>query len=239
MESKIIERVRALLSLAKSDNENEALAAAKQAMRLMEKHRISEAEVSVAQKEHGETPILNDVVFTSEKVKIAWKIRLANFISVNNGCKSYTETSNFPTRHRQVVIGSRADMDAVNVMFQWISVTGERLAHALVRQRSGDETSAKWRKDFLYGFADGVGEQLREAKKETHAEAEKKAISESNSSVGAALVHLKNHEERVLATYKAVPGLRSQSLGPRHISSGYDVGREKGKSLHLGKSLVE
>jgi hypothetical protein len=43
--NKVIDQIRKLLELAKSDNEHEAAAAAAAAQRLMSKHQIAEAEL--------------------------------------------------------------------------------------------------------------------------------------------------------------------------------------------------
>jgi hypothetical protein len=228
MDSKIIERVRALFALAKSDNEHEATAAMKQAMRLMERHRISEAEVASAQQSAGEEPICHDTVFVSEKRKVPWKIRLANSIARANACKAWTNPTN-DKRFVQRIIGSTSDIEMVKVMFAWLVLTGEKLAHSGVRRRPEWLTAQKWKGDFLFGFAEGIGEQLLRAKEEVRAEAK--------TTSSAAIVLLVRQDERVMEVYKAMPGMRNMNLGPRNTSEGYVSGRIAGKNVHLGHAL--
>lgn len=86
---KTIEKIRKLLALANSSNENEASNANAQAQKLISKFQIEQAEINSGNKVKQE--IVSFTIETGSKSNILWKSRLANTLSEVNNCDFYTQ----------------------------------------------------------------------------------------------------------------------------------------------------
>lgn len=119
----IIERLKRLRSLQTSDNEHEAAAAAKLAARLIQKYRISEAEL---ESPTGAGPIFDEQpVFSGPIPTNSWITVLAVKLAEPHGCVAYLTRKR--RQGRQVIeiklVGRASDVEFTRNLFAWFSQT--------------------------------------------------------------------------------------------------------------------
>lgn len=110
----VLERVKKLLELAKSDNEHEAAAAAARAAELCLKHEIEEADLEAA-KPAGEQQVhpAADETIDRDKRAVTWKIYLKMGLCSAFGGDSYTWRRTIRTLDgRQVNLGGGRQLGA-------------------------------------------------------------------------------------------------------------------------------
>ena len=90
MNESIIEKIQHLRKLSKSENINEATAAAMAADRLISKFRISEAEINAHANETPEKSA--DFLYESARA-IGWKYKLAKKLSAHYGCYMFNDNT--------------------------------------------------------------------------------------------------------------------------------------------------
>jgi hypothetical protein len=134
-------KVRKLLALSKSSNENEAAAALEKANKLMEEHALGE----------------KDVQLESERVKsnkryVAWKAIVANAVSWLYGCHSYKDTGT----GERVFTGESLDAFMAREMYSYLIKTIERCAEKNIHKNA----KRKFRQSFRYGMASHIYDRI-------------------------------------------------------------------------------
>jgi hypothetical protein len=241
----IIERVQKLLALSKSDNPNEAAAAAALADKLIQKHQLTEAELQAASPNNANKPEPPDQypypIYTSLR-RVAWKAHLASDIARHYDCAviisfaykgekasgdSY-RAANKESQYR--IIGRKEDCELAVYMFDWIATEIERLAkkHASGRGYAFSQT-------YCEGAENGVMAKLRSEKEAFRAAA-------AAEGKGAAIVILDNKAVEArnklaqlyprLRTSAGLGGVRSKDAGA--YSSGYSAGKSMNISRGIG-----
>ena len=222
----IIERVQKLLALSKSSNANEAAAAAAAANRLIDKFRLSEADLETNSEEALE-PIEEDMDYIYQSGKVTpWKKKLVHVLSEHYGCSYWNDctwdTGRKFTRYR--LVGLRSDIGITSYMYNCLSLECQRLAEMEARGKGRVFAGS-----YCIGFVDGVAAQL----KASRAEAKKEATSTAIVRIDARLAEAEAELYRLhtnLVTHKA----KSMAmLDPYAFASG----QKRGKDLHLGASL--
>lgn len=225
MNDRILQRIQALLALAKSSNEHEAQAAATEATRLMMKHRLSEADVADAAS--AKEPIGYHEPLYAGPRRCAWKDLVGQAIALANGCR----TASWRTERGYAelrILGRSSDVTVVRHIFTWVTLAAERL----VRKTQPPTQLArlcgvrKWRSSWLRGFANGLEKQLLRVRAEVRAEA-----------VSTALVRVNGQDAEVEKAFRATPGLRTITYSSRSVASAFREGEREGESLHLGKTI--
>lgn len=248
----IITKIQKLLALANSPNEHEAQAAARKAVELMEKHRISDAEVEARTGTRNSEPITTDhaPLYKAGK-EIRWKTVLGSAVAKSHGCQTWLRTWKGGGGFEQRIIGRASDVEAIRTLFDWLCLTAERLR---ARQHSPSYyvTEKKWRSDYIYGFASGVSVQIAAARAQAQAEAQARAArphvrgedgqvrDESQKTTTAAIVLINKHDEDVKAALDAMfpEKLKPKTYADVGRTSGYHRGVTDGQRIHLGKSLA-
>jgi len=82
--SAIVEKVKKLLALATSCNPHEAASAAAKAQELIEKHRISEADLN-----KREPQMAGDILYEFKGEPIQWVMQLVGIVAEVNGCAAF------------------------------------------------------------------------------------------------------------------------------------------------------
>lgn len=155
---KMIDRVRKLLALSTSSNENEAKAALLQAQKLMEKHKISEAMIA-------EPAVVQEDIKTSElwnsgkTSRSQWRGNLAATLGKCNGCEVWTSG---PRIH---IIGRESNVQTVQYLFLYCESLIERLS----KTHAGHGRS--FISNYKLGFVGGIASKLKQGKEEAMAEA--------------------------------------------------------------------
>lgn len=222
MDSKIIERVRRLLALSKSDNVHEAGAAAAKAQALMTEHRIAMADVAISENAVVE-PIDTTIIDSSGK-RIVWKHVLADSLGTANSAIMFTSFNRDTQRSEYKVVGTPSAAQTVQYLYAYLVREIERLC-AAEKAANG----AAWANSFKLGAASEVGKRLTAA-----ADAAKAAAKGAGH--GAALVRIDDDLARARRSL-AASGLRTRTERPRMSSSdGFASGKVAGQSIPLGGS---
>lgn len=172
----LITKLRARLALSRSSNPHEAANAAAAAERLIQAHRLSEAEVAKARAGESEDSNLSlrlSVSPTGHEVE--WLTHLAHFLAGQYNCAAVS-TYDHATEYVEVV-GSDADLETVRFMYTWISLEILRLAEEAAtaprksRHLKHKPRSDAWRLDFCVGAVLGIQSAMKKASRAARKEA--------------------------------------------------------------------
>jgi hypothetical protein len=136
-------RVKKLLALSKSPNENEAMAAMEKALSLMEEYRLTEAECVYAREAVPGTKRLSK-----------WRAVLSNAVAWLYCCESLRNTG----RGQIIFYGNAADAYMAGEMYLYLSKTVERMAKRNIRKPA----RLKYREKYKLGVASGLGFRIRQ-----------------------------------------------------------------------------
>jgi hypothetical protein len=224
----VFERIKRLRALATSANEFEAAAAAAAAEKLMQEHRIAEAELEA----HGAAPeeevTEGEALFTARKVD-RWKLRIANRVSILHGCKIFFWSERPPLsatdqrrQQRCRIIGRASDVAMVAYLYAWLTVEIERLT-----QLHGRGKGRSWMHAYRLGAATGACEAM------TLAETKVRAVATS-----AALVKVDARAEAAAAFVATTfPSVRTRKVTSYVNPEAYGRGERHGRTLHQRAAL--
>jgi hypothetical protein len=136
----IRQKIRSLKELERrAGTQGEAEAAARAAAALLEKYRLSEAEVEAAGAEPNEACTIDDEGVYSYRRAERWRVDLLNVVSDNYGVACYRETK-FGARadkpkgrarigfdYKMCLVGRPSDILIVRYLYSWLSVEAVRL----------------------------------------------------------------------------------------------------------------
>ncbi len=219
----VLKKIRKLLALAKSTNPHEAAAAAGAAARLMEEHDVSEATIEA----HDGEPIVDVSVFNALR-PMAWRHELFFQLAKHHGCRPLMVTFGGGASREYHLVGRRADVELVRVLFAWLDVEIARLV-----DRSGLRGRTP-RASFAFGVVRGVQAQLEATRAEVRASASPEARS-------AALVRVDQAAGRIdefLRQGGRAPE-KARARKTRLDGSALRDGEAEGRRLHLGKTVAE
>lgn len=173
-------KISKLLAMATSANENEAALAMSMAQTLIEKHKLSLAELSEAEADLVEEEIIvkdEDPLFAGGRIS-TWKSTLANYISKVNGCKlvKYTHQGHSVGGERGsklVIFGRPSDISNTRFLLAYAIIQLTRLAP----MGRGKEYANSW----YLGAVQGIWQQMSEAKRKVQATASKYALVKLDS----------------------------------------------------------
>lgn len=154
------EKIKKLLALAESDNENEAKAALLKAKELMAQHKIEEADFEDAQ---NKKVVRVKTKFTCSKRRDSWMGSLSAVIARNFCCQATTSRKwNHQTR-TVTFVGLEGDIDTCVAVFEYaVSCTMDGIKKI---KRDYADFSQEYRKrlcdGYGFGFAEGVSEAFK------------------------------------------------------------------------------
>jgi len=139
----IKEKIKKLLALSKSDNENEAAAALEKANELLSKYNLDETEL-----------YFNSVSTKYVKTYVPWKTVISNSVAWLYGVTKYKDTNNGTL----VFVGLDIYTFLAKEMFEYLIKTIDRTAKKQIRKNAKN----KFRKSFKYGMADKIYDRIYE-----------------------------------------------------------------------------
>lgn len=218
MNAAILEKIRKLLALSKSDNANEAAVAAAAAQRLMTEHQIAEAELGgSADDERAQREI--DPLFTGSSEMPMWLNILSFNLAQLNGCITWIGRD---ANRRKVItiVGRPSDVASVRYLFAWLRLEIDRLTRRHAHGK-GRTYATSYRK----GCVSGVVAAMRETTKVARQQAS-----------GAALVKL---DARLIDAAALAPAgmANGKNIGIRADRDAYERGQAAGRRIHTGSSL--
>jgi hypothetical protein len=224
LDQRVLERVRALLAKAEStefDEEAEALTA--KAQELIARHAIDEALLERPE-EVGEPSVrrvhLDDPYLEAKAV-------LLQEVAAANGCRGVLTAE----LGSVTLVGYDSALDAVELLHASLlaQATAAMVRAGARRDAAGRSRTRSFRRSFLLGFAERIGERLRAAGATQGAPDERRR----------ALPVLASREERVEeAIAAAFPGMVRKSYGASH-AGGYEAGRVAAQLAELDASSGE
>lgn len=248
----IISRIQKLRSLEESNRKNgslnEAAACAAIVEKLLQEHRLSEAEVEAADPvAPHEAPSEDANPLTAGGQLPAWQWGLASRLGRSYGVAFYisygrksVKSTTYPydskiVRIRELkMIGRRSDIEIVRYQFSYLCLEVERLTSAFSKaHRFGKGEARTACNSFRLGAIAGIAEAMREAQDAAYRERR----SVPGSSAAMVLVDRKREAELALKTLH--PKLRSggSGSGSNINGSAYNDGKRAGASIHRGASL--
>lgn len=173
----VIERIRALRALAASTtHEHEAHAAARQAARLAEKHRIAEAEIEAAEGGEGERAVIDrEHPAVRGGAILGWKRMLVGIIAAHFGCAVARRRARGPlgieVEHQLLLVGRPSDIEIAREAIAWLA-----LQVATLCQARAIGQSRAYRAAWSLGCVRGIGDQLRRGQAEAREGASSTAL---------------------------------------------------------------
>ena len=136
-------KIKKLLALSKSDNENEAFIALKKANDLISQYKLDE-----------DSLFFELVKVKATKTYVDWQTLISNAVAWLYGCYSYRNCSH----GMKIFIGESLDAFLAGEMFTYIIKTINRCAKKSIRKNA----KFKFRHDFKYGMADRIHDRIME-----------------------------------------------------------------------------
>lgn len=159
--NKIIERVKKLLALANSSNENESESAMLKAQELMAKHKLQMKDISIEEK----SKVIDEESNFEYTVKTQWKGNLALNIAENFGCHAYIEFYNIGRRRKinLCFIGEEDNVEMTKVVYEYaLKVCEERIKNIQKEYKKNNLSTRGIQQNYGLGFARGLKEQYKE-----------------------------------------------------------------------------
>jgi hypothetical protein len=217
---KVIERVRKLLALSRSANEHEAGAAAVQAARLMDEHRLEEAALRVDSDAPAE-PIGEETIDDRHSKKVHWMGTIAYALATTMGARHFWRGADI------VLFGRPSTIRTVSYLYQYLTREVARLAD----ERDGDRS---WKNAFRVGAAQTIANRLYSEKGARRQATERKAATAPSESASRALAVVAKDDEEVGSAYEErSKGFRASRGGSVSNANGYHAGRSAGERIAL------
>lgn len=160
----IRDKVKKLLSLATSPNENEAKAALLKAKKLMMEHKISEAEVQGVDEQELTHLQCEEISWTTDSGEI-WMVDLTNLIADNHLCACSWSTYRGRRTHMLEITGLKQDAELCREVIKYaVGFVRSRIKIEQRRRSSSDPKAVA--RSYAKGFVLGMSLMYDEQKDE-------------------------------------------------------------------------
>jgi hypothetical protein len=226
--SSVIEKVRKLLTLSKSDNIHEANAALQTANKLIEQYRLSESELEINDNFECEAIVDDDKPLYESGRITRWKSLLAQVLARHYGCALWNAKSYRSNSYQ--LVGRKSDIEIVRYMFAWLSMEADRLSSSLSKKQGHDRSSGKiFCASYCLGFASGISEQLNASKKSAAEKSTSQAITKLDSRLAEA--------EAFMRSARKLEKNPRKCTNSNVDASAFYNGKSHGNSIHLGAAM--
>ena len=225
VETSIVERIKKLLALATSSNENESTAAAEKASVLLAQYNLGLADLGP---NHQEEIDQSGVETTSKFV--TWKMMLLSGIAEANGCTGMRNTYS----GSMFLVGSSTNLIVCKHLYEYLSSAIEK--RAKYRKGSGRGLA------YLNAFRVGCATRLRQRLLEQKWEMEESGIPGSADTAATPAIVVRSMFEKnqqAIAKYLETLGGKVKTRTGSQISSeaGYNSGYEVGDKISLNQQV--
>jgi hypothetical protein len=233
----VVETCHRLLALQKrAATPGEAQAAAGALARLIERHRLTMAEVEGAGGAGG--PVLMPSPIYECKRTEPWRRQLIGGLCHHFGVAAWSDVlrvkgcGSLPRvmSTKVYLCGRPSDVECVRSMYAWLGTEAERLALLSVPDGTDRRRARSRRRSWLIGFANGIYTQLHAARDEAH---------HAPGVSSKAIVKLDGrYDEALGAIESAFKDIKN--VGARRATvetTAYMAGAEAGLAVHLGPRL--
>ena len=212
MSNKVIELIQKLLALSTSPNEHEAAAAMAKAQELLLKHNLDMASITAPTEEQAEDLGMINEIVDFDKFE-SWQSVLLNSIARRNFVHLIRISKGNRTGEYHI-LGRRANVKAVETMYNWVEPQIMRLIAASGYKR-GEKTS------YAMGIISTIGKKLDE---------QIGTYQQNNPSSRALIVNVQKESD---SWYKdQYPHTTSRSLSINH-GGAYSQGRNDGHNVSV------
>ena len=220
MDQEVIAKIQKLMALGTSSNANEASNAMAAAQAMMDKYRISMAELEEKTGEKKEKPIRDAEPFFEGARITSWRKYLIGYITKFNDCAYYHSSGYRNTTY--YVFGRESDLATARYMFAFAESEIARLCKLHCKGK-GHVYADMW----CTGAVAGINEQLKAARTVTQA---------AVTTTAMVLLNERQAESRT-AMYEMVPGLRPSTFvsHSRGSADAYNHGKVIGREcINMG-----
>lgn len=227
-----IQKVQKLMALAGSDNVHEAAAAAARAQEILRRYEIDAAMLSTAAAEPEEdiedfmkkgAPLDGDKYGKA----VNWKATLANVISSNHQCKTFTSGGAIN------IIGQPSLVETVRYIYAMLVEEIDKLT-----DKNGKGCGRTWRNNYRYGAVAAIREKFEEANVKVAKEIRAENAGNPNALVRVenALTKIEDRKFAVADFVKKNYKLHSRSDSSRGDHGAYNQGKKDGKSINVNSA---
>lgn len=222
--SPVIERVRKLLAKAeRSEHPHEADAFAAKAAELIAAHRITPEALAAARRSGALT--LREIAL-GRGAYVRARLRLLSEIASVHDADVVFQSG--PTGMTAFVAGFRDDLDAIDVLYD--SLHRQAAMQMLGQRRRTAAATQRFRRAFLFGFGERVGELLRAARRDAE------AATVGPDGRDDMVLALRDRRARVAAfTARSFPRVVAASRPAPASAHGWDRGRTAADQADLGR----
>ena len=216
----VIDKVRKLLAMAEStDNSEEADAFARKAADLIARHRVTESALRDVDPDQLEVAELD----LGRGAYVRARFHLLAGVAEAHGCLATFRTGGRGTLAH--ITGHRRDTLAVRVLFT--SLLSQMTQRAALERRATSAATQRWRRSFMFGFADEVAAMLQTARSEAIAATDDPASTVPALRAQDVVVREFAGERlgRIVTARPAAPAVRDGLRAGRQAAAESDVGR--------------
>lgn len=219
-DQRVIDKVRKLLAMAEgTDNSEEADAFARKAADLIARHRVTESALRDIDPDQLEVAELD----LGRGAYVRARFHLLAGIAEAHGCLATFMTGGRGTLAH--ITGHRRDTLAVRVLFT--SLLSQMTQRAALERRATAAATQRWRRSFMFGFADEVAAMLQTARSEAIAATDDPASTVPALRAQDVVVREFAGERlgRIVTARPAAPAVRDGLRAGRQAAAESDVGR--------------
>lgn len=225
-DARLVERVRKLMAKAEaSAHPHEADAFSRKAADLVARHRIAPEQLAAAAAGSDELALREILLGRGAYVRG----RLALLMAVADAHDAKVVFGSRPEGTTAYVAGSAIDLDVVEVMYQ--SLHAQMAAQMANERRSTAAATQRFRRSFMFGFADRVGRLLSETRRVVEQDA---PAAPSGTSSPAVLDRSRRIDDFLEQSFGRVRTARTSAGAELHgwsagaaAADGVDVGRRR------------
>lgn len=225
-----LDKVRKLMRLSESANQNEAALAAAKAQEIIDRFKIEKFSLEYDEdKSRADEPIKDfgfDPIDNSSTQRVTWKIRLAGSIARENQCKAYS------TRGRVCLVGRASDVNTVRYLYAWMVREVEQLS-----KRDCAGCGRTYHNNYKIGCVETIANRLHAQRSETIKAVKHEAVNPmALMRIDQSLQVIEKRSKEVTDWVKSHMSLRSVSSNSSYNHSAREAGRRAGREVNLRPS---
>jgi Protein of unknown function (DUF2786) len=227
----LLDKIRKLLAKAEgTDNVNEAEAFSAKAAQLIAEHRVDPQHVRDALA-HGALGLRRIALGRGAYVRA--RLALLDAVARNQDCEVVFETG--PCGTTAVIAGYESDLEVAEVLYTSLHAQAAAQMNGF-RSRTPAATQ-RWRRSFLFGFANRVAEQLEAARANAAAARPAAADAPLRAEVALPDVLARSGRVREFAARSFGPVVTARAAAPAQ-RSGWKDGHRAAANVDLGRTRV-
>jgi len=219
---KVLDRVKKLLALSQSDNENEAALAAAQAHKLLLEHNLSIADMGEGVEDTKED-IEQELVHEGGRVP-RWRTYLVTGVAKAFGCSSLVVTGRRYTGLK--IVGVAGDIAVAKVTLDYLELVIDRLA---------EENAYGMGRGYVNSYRIGLAARICERLQQKTAATEREVVAKASEAGTAMVLRRKTDLVDFMSKYT-----KKYNPGKNKIDySGYGAGIRDAENVGLNQQLGE